>query len=177
VWYVALYRRQGESFIAGLCIQGFIAGAVVAGGAALLLLRLPMGTFADAVAPGLFLGMSVGRLGCFFGGCCAGRPTTSRWGLWASNRRIGAHRIPTQLMESLICLAIGALALALVVAAPPRAGRAGTVFVGAVSAYTICRQLLLPFRAEPRKSALRWRATMAAAVTVLAADVLVATVI
>ena len=29
----------------------------------------------DAIVPAMLLAMTVGRFGCFFGGCCAGRPT------------------------------------------------------------------------------------------------------
>ena len=32
-----------------------------------------------AVAPGLALGQAIGRLGCFFAGCCYGRPSDVPW--------------------------------------------------------------------------------------------------
>src|SRR5579884_3267225 len=59
--------------------------------------------------------MAVGRVGCFFAGCCGGPPTASRWGVWSSDQRVGACRIPTQLMELVLAgiLGLGALAVVL----------------------------------------------------------------
>src|SRR6266568_2746165 len=99
-WYVMLQRGKVSGLpTRGLCIQGFIAGAVVAGIPGLLLAGIPAGTFFDAAAPGVFFAMAIGRQGCFLTGCCAGRPTASRWGIWSSDGRIGARRIPAQQLE------------------------------------------------------------------------------
>ncbi len=170
-WFLALNRSFGGLFTEGLCIQGFVAGALVTAAIALPLAHLPIGTFLDATAPGLFLGMALGRPGCFFTGCCAGRPTTSRWGIWSSDRNVGARRIPTQLLESLLCLAVGAAALVLVLYTSA-AMAPGAVLIGAVAAYVLGRQFLLPFRAEPRKSSIGPRLSMAAAGVVLASAIL-----
>lgn len=43
--------------------------------------RLPIPTFADAVAPALALAYAVGRLGCFLVGDDYGRPTDLPWGM------------------------------------------------------------------------------------------------
>jgi phosphatidylglycerol---prolipoprotein diacylglyceryl transferase len=145
-WYVAVHR--GRRFD-GWCIQGFVAGAgLIAATLPLAVLTMPAGTFLDTAAGGLFLGMSVGRPGCFLAGCCTGRPTASRWGIWSSDRRVGVRRIPTQLLEAFLCLAIGVTALLLIPQGTVH--RPGAVFVGAVSAYTLGRQFLLPLRSEPR---------------------------
>ena len=173
-WFLALNRSFRGFITEGLCIQGFVAGAVLTAGIALQLTHIPVGPFLDATAPALFFGMALGRTGCFFTGCCAGRPTASRWGIWSSDRRVGARRIPTQLMESLLCLAIGSVALILVLRAMPAVS--GAVFVGAVAAYVLGRQFLLPFRLEPRKSSLGHRLTLLAAALVLTAVILIATV-
>ncbi|MDY0132501.1 MAG: prolipoprotein diacylglyceryl transferase [Desulforegulaceae bacterium] len=37
--------------------------------------KLPFGKTADIIAPALALGHGIGRIGCFFAGCCYGRPT------------------------------------------------------------------------------------------------------
>ena len=172
-WYLALNRKAGAvTPFEGLCIQGFLLGAVAVGVAALAVMRMPVGSFLDAATPGLFFGMAIGRQGCFFGGCCAGRATASHWGLWASDRRVGARRIPTQLMESLAALAIGLATLAwMLFAYPPIAG---AVFVAGVAAYTLARQVLLPLRAQARKTSIgRWL-VMAAAAGILIADIVVA---
>ena len=172
-WYLAIHRGARPAFgLEGLCIQGFLLGAFVAILAALGLLHMPVGPFLDAAAPGLFLGMAIGRQGCFFAGCCAGRPTASGWGLWASDRRIGAKRTPTQLMESLVCLAIGLATLAwMLLRYPPIAGM---VFVASVAAYTLARQVLLPLRAEPRKTSIGRVLAMVAAAAVLITNIVLA---
>lgn len=172
-WYLALNHKAGAvSPFEGLCIQGFLIGAVAVGVAALAVMRMPVGSFLDAATPGLFVGMAIGRQGCFFGGCCSGRATASHWGLWASDRRVGARRVPTQLMESLAALAIGLATLAwMLFAYPPIAG---AVFAAGVAAYTLARQVLLPLRAQPRKTSIgRWL-VVAAAAGVLIAGIVVA---
>jgi len=116
-----------------------------------LLLGLPPGPVLDVTAPGLLLGMMVGRFGCLLGGCCAGRPTSSRWGVWSSDRRLGVRRIPVQLLESLLSGTVGALALAGVLRVGTSAG--GLVFVAGFAAYTAGRQLLFPLRGIPRTTA------------------------
>ena len=135
----------------GMCIQGFVLGAVVVllGGAAMS--GFGVGALLDVTTAGLMFGMTVGRFGCFFGGCCAGRATSARWGLWSSDRRLGMRRIPTQLIEAAVAAVIGITALVLVWVGPPRP--AGVVFVGAMAAYTFGRQLLFPLRAGARHTA------------------------
>lgn len=39
----------------------------------------------DSFAPAVALGQSVGRLGCFFAGCCYGKPTELPWGITFTN--------------------------------------------------------------------------------------------
>lgn len=175
IWFVALNRGKTEGIpTQGLCIQGFIAGAVAVLIPGVVLAGLPLGTFLDLTAPGLFLGMAIGRQGCFLHGCCVGRLTASRRGIWASDGRAGARRVPTQQLESLACLLIGLAALLLVLQAPPPAG--GTVFVGALAAYTVVRQLLFPYRAEARRSSFGRVASMLAAALVLVSDIIAAIV-
>src|SRR5215218_9285721 len=37
--------------------------------------RMPLWLVSDAFAPGIALGHVIGRFGCFFAGCCFGKPT------------------------------------------------------------------------------------------------------
>jgi phosphatidylglycerol:prolipoprotein diacylglycerol transferase len=153
---------------AGMCIQGFVLAAIAAASIGMFAAGVSVGRFLDVSAPGLLFGMSVGRVGCFLGGCCAGRPTASRWGLWSSDRRVGTRRIPTQLMESALAFTLGVAALLAVRRAA--VGPAGTVFVGAIAAYALGRQLLLPWRDLPRKTSKGRTVTAAvAAAAVIAA--------
>lgn len=121
-WYLVLNRHKPrrdvwwlQRWLVGWCIQGFIAGAAVAAPPLLAATHTPVGSFLDLTAPGLLTGLAIGRLGCFFIGCCVGRPTASRWGVWSSDQRLGMRRIPTQLMESASALAIGLVLLVVVV--------------------------------------------------------------
>lgn len=52
-------------------------------------------------APAIAIGVAIGRLGCFFKGCCYGKPTSLPWGI---NFGDGILRHPTQLYESLFML-------------------------------------------------------------------------
>src|SRR5256714_3596256 len=107
VWFIVLHRRTHR--MEGWCIQGFIAGATLAAAILLVVLDMPIGVFLDVTLPGLLVAMAVGRVGCFFAGCCGGPPTASRWGMWSSDQRVGARRIPTQLLESMLALSLGLL--------------------------------------------------------------------
>jgi len=72
--------------------------------------RMPALRTCDTFAPGLALGHSIGRIGCFAAGCCYGKPTNHWWGVVFTNPL--AHDIsqtplniriePTQLFESAI---------------------------------------------------------------------------
>lgn len=148
VWYLALSRPSpGQSIGEGWSVDGFLVVTPLVAAATLVALALPIGVFLDASAPGLFFGVAIGRLGCFFTGCCAGRCTRSRWGIWSSDRRVGARRIPTQLLESAAGLLIGVAALAVMLAGP--AGVEGATFAAAAAAYVLLRQLIIRLRAEP----------------------------
>ncbi|MBW0114322.1 prolipoprotein diacylglyceryl transferase [Pseudonocardia sp. KRD-169] len=150
LYYRLEYPRGPETpvRVTGMCIQGFVLAAIGTVVMGALLLGLPVGRLMDVTAPGLMAGMAIGRVGCFLGGCCAGRVTASRWGLWSSDRRLGVRRIPTQLVESACALLIGSVAgtVLLVVDTEP----AGAVFVATIAAYTFGRQLLFPLRSLPR---------------------------
>lgn len=167
LWYLAL-QRAWRPLRDGWCIQGALAGGAVAYVTGLAVLRLPVGVVVDASTPGLFFGVAVGRLGCFLTGCCAGRPSASRWAIWSSDRRVGARRIPTQLLESLSALLVGAVGMALVLSSAT--ATAGAVTVASFAAYTLCRQFLLRRRLERRRSSLGGPLTAALAAGVLLAS-------
>ncbi|HKF78368.1 MAG TPA: prolipoprotein diacylglyceryl transferase family protein [Candidatus Dormibacteraeota bacterium] len=165
VWFVVLHRR--ERLMNGWCIQGLLTGVVVVLVGGSFLARVPLGTLLDLTTPGLFMGMAVGRVGCFFAGCCAGRPTAAWWGVWSSDQRLGVRRLPTQLLELGLALAVGLVALAIVLVHGPANG---TLLVGATAVYTLCRQGILLLRAERRKSLVGPPLTAAAAAVLLVAD-------
>lgn len=86
--------------------------------------RLPLGKVLDVLAPSVALGIAIGRIGCFLNGCCWGK-VSLKWGmsfpfkdnppayaeqiyggLIARDALCSLPVIPTQLYESLACLAI-----------------------------------------------------------------------
>ncbi len=148
-WYAAVHRGRKWD---GWCIQGFVAGAaVVVAAVAVAGPGLPKGAFLAAATPALLIGMGIGRHGCFWAGCCTGRATASRWGIWSSDRTLGCRRMPVQLLEAWTALLVGAAALtAVLLAGLPRSG---PVAVAGLAAYTLIRQLILGLRDEPR----HWR--------------------
>ncbi len=147
--YIALHPRTWRySPTEGWGVDGFLVVMPLVALAGLLAFRLPIGLFVDASTPALFFGVAIGRLGCFFTGCCAGRCTASRWGVWSSDRRVGARRIPTQLLESATGLVIGLATLGLLVLVRPAVG--GIIFLGALITYSLLRRGLLRLRAERR---------------------------
>ena len=126
----------------------------------------------DVTVPGLLFGMSIGRPGCFFGGCCAGRPTASRWGVWSSDRSVGVRRIPVQLIESASSCTLAVAAMPAVLLTYPATG--GLIFVSAIAANTFIRQLLFPLRETQRATAHGRTLTMAVTALVMAADLAIA---
>lgn len=161
------FEHRSERRFEGWAVQGFLAATAVVGTAALALARIPVGPFLDATAPGLLFGLGIGRIGCFFAGCCGGRVTGSRWGLWSSDQRVGMRRVPTQVLEAALALAIGAAALAAVLSPIPLRGG---IFVAALAAYTLARQGIRRLRAQRPASARGSVLTAAAAALILLAD-------
>jgi phosphatidylglycerol:prolipoprotein diacylglycerol transferase len=116
---------------------------------------LPLWTTCDVFAPGIALGHVVGRFGCFFAGCCYGKPTTMPWGITFSDpfaaanvgTPLGVHLHPTQLYEA------GAEALILLVLLlTERKGKpfAGRTFWLYMLLYAISRYIIEFFRGDER---------------------------
>jgi phosphatidylglycerol:prolipoprotein diacylglycerol transferase len=83
------------------------------------------------------------------------------------------RRIPTQLLESALCLALAAGAFAAghsSAARPP-----GAVFVGAIASYILGRQLLLPLRDLPRTTSYGRLVATAVSATVVLAELVAVT--
>ncbi len=106
-WYFShpariLFERAGFVWYGGL-ISGTLTG--------LLFVRwkhLSLGTFADILVLPACLGVAIGRVGCFFAGCCFGKTTMGPWAvhfpLGHETHPLGVH--PTQLYESFALLVL-----------------------------------------------------------------------
>jgi phosphatidylglycerol---prolipoprotein diacylglyceryl transferase len=93
---------------AGIFYGGFLAALIMAW----FYMRkknLPLLSTADVLAPGVALGHSIGRLGCFAAGCCWGLPANLPWAVTFSKPEahdlvgvpLGVPLHPTQLYEAL----------------------------------------------------------------------------
>ncbi|CCH87035.1 Prolipoprotein diacylglyceryl transferase [Modestobacter italicus] len=170
VYYLLTHRGEKTSALtAGMSVQGFVIAAISVLVLAGWVAGIPVRAMLDVAAPGLLLGMTIGRLGCFFGGCCVGLPTVSRWGIWSSDRGVGVRRIPVQLFESAMAGTVATLTLLAVLLLTPAVD--GLLFLAGLSAYTLGRQVLFPLRGIPRKTANGRVITMVVSGLVLVASV------
>ncbi len=69
----------------GLGWYGALIGGTLAVAVYSRIAKFSLGKFADAVAPGLFLGLAIGRIGCTLNGDSPGAETTLPWGLAYTN--------------------------------------------------------------------------------------------
>lgn len=74
-WRIFAINLSGFSLMGGLILAG-ILGILSA-----KILKLPYWKLADAVAPGLGVGLITMRVGCFLNGCCYGMKTNLPWGV------------------------------------------------------------------------------------------------
>jgi phosphatidylglycerol:prolipoprotein diacylglycerol transferase len=90
----------------GLVFFGALIGGILGLITAIRLYRLPFWAAMDVAAPGLALGHTLGRLGCFSAGCCFGEPTTAWWAVTFTDPRCLATDVlntpvhPTQLYSA-----------------------------------------------------------------------------
>ncbi len=100
----ALFAREGFVFYGGF-IFSFLAAFLY-----VKIKKLNAWKLADILAPSTALGYAIGRLGCFFYGCCYGKPTNSFLGILfppgSPAGSLGVKVIPTQLISSLILFVI-----------------------------------------------------------------------
>jgi phosphatidylglycerol:prolipoprotein diacylglycerol transferase len=117
--------------------------------------RLPVWGVSDAFAPGIALGHVIGRMGCFFAGCCFGRATDVPWSVTFRNEyaaqnvgtplNVPIH--PTQLYEAGAELIILGLLLVLERKWRPFAGR---TFWSYMLLYGITRFFIEFYRGDAR---------------------------
>ena len=114
--------------------------------------HLPLWPTADVLAPGVVIGQSIGRLGCFAAGCCWGKTATVPWAVTFTDvevaRTIGTpldtplH--PSQVYESLLTLLIFVVLIWLA----PRKKFQGQVTLTYLVLYSIARFSLEYYRGD-----------------------------
>lgn len=181
LFYVIEYHEQffppGRSLLAGLpAVLNIAAGGLVVFGAlptaALAAWRfarrrgLPILGLADCVAPGLLVGLAIGRVGCFLNGCCYGGPCDLPWAVqfppdsppWLDQATRGllpaaaenggrpwslpVH--PTQLYAAIDAAILATLAICFT----PLARRTGEVFALVLTLHPLSRLLLEVIRID-----------------------------
>jgi len=89
---------------AGLVFHGGLIGGSLAVIALIKYHHLPLRTYGDRIGPVLLIGQGIGRIGCFFAGCCHGKMCDLPWAMTFPHASPSApypvH--PTQLYETLI---------------------------------------------------------------------------
>lgn len=140
----------------------FYGGLILAVAVAFWYIRkvgLPFWETCDAFAPGIALGHVIGRLGCFFAGCCWGKPTMMPWAVTFTNPYTGSYigtplnipLHPTQLYES----AAEAVILGLLFLLERRGrGFAGRTLWVYMFLYAVTRFGIEFFRDDPRGAVL-----------------------
>ena len=68
-----------EIWRGGLAIYGGVIGGFLGVLLCSVVKKIPLSKCCDLAAPCLILGQSIGRIGCYFAGCCYGVETTSEW--------------------------------------------------------------------------------------------------
>jgi phosphatidylglycerol---prolipoprotein diacylglyceryl transferase len=89
----------------GLSFYGGLAGGVLGGVLYVKHRKLSVWNIGDLVVPYLALGQAIGRIGCFFAGCCYGKVCSASWAVHFDNPQAlaptGIALHPTQIYESL----------------------------------------------------------------------------
>lgn len=100
--FIGAWRQEGlRSLREGFVFYGGFLGAVLATIVFARRRQLPLWKLADLLAPCLALGHALGRLGCFFNGCCFGTACSVPWAIRfpPSHSTHGQRVHPTQLYE------------------------------------------------------------------------------
>jgi phosphatidylglycerol:prolipoprotein diacylglycerol transferase len=150
-------EHPGDIFSVARAAGVFYGGLIAAVSVGFWLIRkyqLPFWTTCDLFAPGIALGHTVGRLGCFAAGCCFGRETHVPWAVTFTNPlatqfgtplHVPLH--PTQLYESAaeLLILVGLLAF-------ERRGRQfpGRTFWAYMAVYAISRFVIEIYRGDQR---------------------------
>ena len=137
-WMVLSFRDGG---VQGLVWYGSLVGGVIPFLWYLRKKALPVWPVVDIFAPFLALGYAVVRIGCFLGGCCYGKVTSSPLGLVFPTVDT-CTRYPTQLFSSVLNFVLFLVLIWLY----PRRRFPGQVFIVYIIGYSVYRFIVEYFR-------------------------------
>jgi phosphatidylglycerol---prolipoprotein diacylglyceryl transferase len=132
----------------GLAWYGGLLGGILGGAVSARINKIPLGRFADIVAPGVILGLSIGRIGCTLNGDASGTPTSLPWGFVYTNPNsfaplwVATHPYPVY--EIIWDLMVFGLLWRL----KDRIKPAGSLFLVMIAAYSFGRFFLSFFKDE-----------------------------
>jgi phosphatidylglycerol:prolipoprotein diacylglycerol transferase len=137
--------RGGMVFYGGFCVA-YVAGALF-----LRMTHTPLRPMMDAAAPAIVLGHAIGRLGCFFTGCCYGSECSLPWAVTFTDPRglamLWTPLHPTQLYDALANLVILVILLRM---RRPKPHGDGRVFGTYLILYPFMRMIIEVFRDDQR---------------------------
>jgi phosphatidylglycerol:prolipoprotein diacylglycerol transferase len=141
------WRQEGvRSLREGFVFYGGFIAASLTAVAYTTVKKLPFFRVADVFAPSIALGHAFGRMGCFFNGCCYGKPCSLPWAVTFPPPHImaGIPVHPTEIYE-----ALGNLVIFAGLSAVYRHKRAdGQIFWLYVLSYGILRFIVEFFRGD-----------------------------
>jgi phosphatidylglycerol---prolipoprotein diacylglyceryl transferase len=145
LWYLLGHSRRRTKEAGGAGIYGGLVLSFVVSWPVLRLSGFEFWRFWDGAAVVLLVGMAFTRFGCLMTGCCAGRETSSRYGMWLPDASgEWRRRYPTQLYESALSATVLGVGLWLYSPSAP----AGVLFLGSAAAYGTGRLILEWLRAD-----------------------------
>jgi phosphatidylglycerol---prolipoprotein diacylglyceryl transferase len=140
-WRAWWDTRNGGWGVFGALITFVPATVVVA-----RLSEVRVAVFWDVLSFGVLTGGFWIRCGCAFNGCCAGRPSASRFALRLHDTRgVSVRRVPVQLLE----MAWWLLGTAIFLVVWPAPFAPGSYALGVLAWYGAGRTVLEPLRARP----------------------------
>jgi phosphatidylglycerol---prolipoprotein diacylglyceryl transferase len=151
IWFVldhwAVYRhdlrRIWRHSDGGMTLYGGLVLALVLSPVILAPFGLRFAAFWDGATFTILVGMVFTRIGCLLNGCCSGRRSDGRLGLWLPDHTgRWQRRYPVQLLELASALVLLCGSAALLEIGTPR----GTIFVFALVGYVAARFAIDPLR-------------------------------
>jgi len=139
----------------GLVVFGALPTAALAAWRFATRRGIPLLKLADCIAPGLLVGLAIGRVGCYLNGCCYGGPCDLPWAVRfpagtapaAEYPGPGGGSVPLHPAQLYAAIDAGLLAL-LAVVYTPLARRAGEVFALVLTLHPVSRILLEIIRVD-----------------------------
>lgn len=154
IWFVldhwTIYRHDPRRIWrhsdGGMTLYGGLVLALVLSPVIVAAFGLRFAAFWDGATFTILVGMIFTRIGCLLNGCCSGRRSDGRLGLWLPDHTgRWERRYPVQLLELAAAVVLLTGSAALLALSTPR----GTIFAFALVGYAAARLVIDPLRERP----------------------------